>query len=263
VTGHGAITVNGRLVKAVVFDVFGTLAHLNPQTVPSPAHALYALAPGRQDLDFGHLAGLAEGRDGEAPFAAPPSLHGFLAWQEKAWFAAADYAGVPVTDRLLNLLRQVLKSRVICLYPEVLEVLADLGRAGVPWLACSNASLDVGPKLTALLPPELRPQHTVLSWQVGSRKPHRRMYDTVRKLLPAAPAETLFVGDRLDCDVRAPLRHGFQAVLVTRDKTPGAGPGAGWPDLRPLTAQAGQEVLTAQAGPEVVMAGGQVRHAAA
>lgn len=50
---------------------------------------------------------------------------------------------------------------------------------------------------------------------VGFMKPDPRIYRHALDLLDVAPAEAVYVGDRLDCDVAGPQRIGMRAVLVS------------------------------------------------
>jgi HAD superfamily hydrolase (TIGR01509 family) len=216
----------------VVLDLFGTLLEMSPSTVGSAVDVLQHLHDRRWSVEVDELVRRAEGRDGEAFVPGPLSLPDFVRWQDGAWEDAARYAGVRMDNPLRSLLWHVVKTRRLDLYPDALPALTRLARAGVPWFVCSNASPDVGPKLDTLLPAHLRPVHKVLSWQVGARKPHQRMYEAVLARLDCAPGEVLFVGDRVACDVDAPRRFGFRSVLVTRGLG-GRRPDT-WPDLSPL-----------------------------
>jgi FMN phosphatase YigB (HAD superfamily) len=55
----------------------------------------------------------------------------------------------------------------------------------------------------------------VLSCEVGWRKPHPAVYAAIAAALAAAPAEVLFVGDRLADDVAGPATAGMRTCLAT------------------------------------------------
>jgi FMN phosphatase YigB (HAD superfamily) len=57
---------------------------------------------------------------------------------------------------------------------------------------------------------------TVFSSEEMIRKPHPRIYQVVLERLAVAPAEAVFVGDRLREDVRGPKEAGMRAVLTTQ-----------------------------------------------
>ncbi len=64
----------------------------------------------------------------------------------------------------------------------------------------------------------------VFSSEIGVRKPHPRIYETVLAALGARPDEAVFVGDRLREDVEGPRALGMRAVLTHqyRQEPPGA-----------------------------------------
>lgn len=65
----------------------------------------------------------------------------------------------------------------------------------------------------------------VLSCELGVRKPHPDVYAAVAAALSAAPAEVLFVGDRLADDVAGPVAAGMRACLAAWYRVdPGARP---------------------------------------
>lgn len=57
---------------------------------------------------------------------------------------------------------------------------------------------------------------TVFSSEEMVRKPHPRIYQAALARLDVAPAEAIFVGDRLKEDVRGPKELGLRAVLTTQ-----------------------------------------------
>jgi putative hydrolase of the HAD superfamily len=70
---------------------------------------------------------------------------------------------------------------------------------------------------------------SVLSCEVGWRKPSLRIYEAICEKLNVAPENCLFVGDRLIEDVRGPQQIGMQTVLTTQFRTeeiPGITPDA-------------------------------------
>ncbi len=70
----------------------------------------------------------------------------------------------------------------------------------------------------------------VLSSEVGVRKPHPRIYETVLLSLGIPAADTLFVGDRLREDVSGPQLLGMRTVLTREFRAEEAGAGSPVPD---------------------------------
>jgi putative hydrolase of the HAD superfamily len=79
-----------------------------------------------------------------------------------------------------------------------------------------------------------RIDHAVFSSEVGKRKPHPEIFERALAALEVAPAEALFVGDRLYEDVRGAAEVGMttvQAVWFRADEHPEGGE----PDYRAFT----------------------------
>jgi putative hydrolase of the HAD superfamily len=55
----------------------------------------------------------------------------------------------------------------------------------------------------------------VYSYDSGVVKPHPAIYRQALDALDVAPAEAIFVGDRLAVDVAGPQKLGMRAVLIT------------------------------------------------
>lgn len=71
-----------------------------------------------------------------------------------------------------------------------------------------------------------RIDHAVFSSEVGKRKPHPEIFERALEALEVAPAEALFVGDRLYEDVRGAAELGMttvQAVWFRADEHPEGG----------------------------------------
>jgi putative hydrolase of the HAD superfamily len=209
----------GGRISAVAFDLFGTIGRWSDSTVPSAAHVLFHYAPDLDHLRAAEVIALIEGRDGEAQFDVPPDATAYQAWQEQSWSAAARTAGVVLDEDVRRLMHLAVQVRELELFPDAIPALRMLSERGIRWVLCSNASPDVAAKLDALLPRELRPAAAVLSCHVGARKPHPRMYRALSDVIVGTPSETLFIGDRADCDYYGPQLAGFAAALVHRPGT--------------------------------------------
>lgn len=182
-------------VKAVIFDVFGTLVRIGDKR--HPYRQLQALmlrhgrAPRPEDatrmmtLDTG-LAGLTKA------FGVTIPAH------ELADIEADLYQELPT----------------IGLYPETLSTLASLREAGLKLAICSNlaAPYAIAPKL--LLPPM---DAYAWSFALGAVKPDARLYRYLCEELQCDPAEALFVGDTPAADFDGPRSFGMQACLIDRN----------------------------------------------
>jgi HAD superfamily hydrolase (TIGR01549 family) len=99
------------------------------------------------------------------------------------------------------------------LYPDVRPSLSKLRDSGL-WVGIAgNQTVRAGGILRSLdLPADL----IATSDDWGVSKPDPAFFDAVATATPARPDETLYVGDRLDNDVRPAAAKGFKTALIRR-----------------------------------------------
>jgi HAD superfamily hydrolase (TIGR01662 family) len=180
------------MIRAVVFDVgeclvnetreYGTWA----DWIGVPRHTFSAM--------FGAV--IAEGRDYRETFQA--FRPGFDLTEEREKRAAAGQPELFSDDDL---------------YPDVRPALTQL-RANGSWVGIAgNQTVRAGRILRSLnLPSDM----IATSDDWGVSKPDPRFFQSVAKEIPCAPSETLYVGDRLDNDIRPAVAVGFKTALIRR-----------------------------------------------
>jgi putative hydrolase of the HAD superfamily len=213
--GEPSISLNS--IRGIVLDAVGTLIEPRPSVAE-----VYASAAKRQDVDldiavtrsrFRQLFATLESGEPDNPFATdepnerrrwraivagclPEVLDPDRAFEE-LW----DHFGNPTSWRV---------------FPDVDSALARLREAGIPFCVASNfdgrlhqvfAGLSIGNHLKSI---------SVVSSEVGYRKPHPAFYLAAFKRLSVDRSEVLFVGDDPENDFHGPRRNGFHAVLVER-----------------------------------------------
>ncbi|MFI0897225.1 HAD family hydrolase [Streptomyces sp. NPDC020983] len=99
------------------------------------------------------------------------------------------------------------------LYPDVRPALSALREAGL-WVGIAgNQTVRAGGLLRGLdLPADL----IATSDDWGASKPDIAFFEHVIEAAPAAPGEILYVGDRLDNDIRPAARAGMLTALIRR-----------------------------------------------
>lgn len=99
--------------------------------------------------------------------------------------------------------------------PEAAAALHELAGRGFRLLLATNATAAETrwPALQAAGVHELFAV-ALISYSLGVRKDDPLFYDLVITAAQCPPAEILFVGDRIDYDVAAPMRAGMQACLI-------------------------------------------------
>jgi HAD superfamily hydrolase (TIGR01549 family) len=180
-------------IKAVVFDVgeclvdetreYGTWA----DWLGVPRHTFVA--------QFGAV--IAQGRDYRETFQV--FRPGFDLYEEREKRAAA---GLPETFGEEDL------------YSDVRPALAQLRADGL-WLAIAgNQTVRAGGILRELFTADVDLIGTSDDW--GASKPDPEFFRRVAEVVPAEPAEILYVGDRLDNDVLPARAAGMQTALIRR-----------------------------------------------
>ncbi|MEU4152589.1 HAD family hydrolase [Streptomyces sp. NPDC026659] len=181
------------MIRAVIFDVgeclvdetteYGTWA----DWLGVPRHTFAAM--------FGAV--IAQGRDYRETFQEfQPGFD--LAEQREARAAAGQPEAFGEED----------------LYPDVRDTLATLRADGL-WLGIAgNQTTRAGRLLRELFAADVDLIGTSDDW--GASKPDPAFFERVAQIVPAEPHEMLYVGDRLDNDIRPAAAAGLHTALVRR-----------------------------------------------
>jgi HAD superfamily hydrolase (TIGR01549 family) len=183
------------MIKAILFDAFGTLAEIAERR--RPYTMLLSLADSESRPTHADYAPLVMGRD----------------WGIQE---TADWLGVTLTQaqeaKVFNDLATELMS--MRLFPETGEMLAQLRSNGFKLGICSNLAQPYAAPLRALLPFEM--DTYAWSFEIGAIKPDPAIYLTACAALKGRPEEVLMVGDTYDADCLGPRRLGMQALHLAR-----------------------------------------------
>jgi putative hydrolase of the HAD superfamily len=207
------------MVRAVIFDWFGTLAEW-PHGFSSSYTEVF--------LEHGLLVDAAifdrhhERWDGVDHTEHSTSRDTYLAWSRQRLTALATECGVGALDRdaLVDALIGVDLRTSLVVFPEVPSVLAELRRRGLAIGVCSNWGWDLDAALQATGVAPLI-DVAVTSARAGYRKPHAAIYESILTALGVPAPDALFVGDSWRPDVLGPIQR-RDAVGARR---PGPGDG--------------------------------------
>ncbi|WP_165931000.1 HAD family hydrolase [Paralcaligenes ureilyticus] len=182
-------------VKAIVFDVYGTLVEIQDRRRP------YA-----QLLQWLARAGRAPRHDDAAQVMC------YLT--ELA--GTAQRFGMTLPTPVLASLKQDLFAELasVTLYPDARRALIALHETGIQIAVCSNLAAPYAIPVLELLPFGL--DAYVWSFNVGTIKPDPAMYRAVCQSLRCAPADILFVGDTVEDDYVGPRAIGMRARHLVR-----------------------------------------------
>jgi len=125
---------------------------------------------------------------------------------------ALDFGGTISLDRIDHQLREKPVD------PEAAAALRELHQSGINLLLASN-TLPCEARWPALQQAGIDGlfRAALLSYPLGVRKPDPLFYALVLAAAECPASQVLFVGDRIDYDVIAPMHHGMRAALVRRD----------------------------------------------
>lgn len=184
-------------VKAVAFDVYGTLVQIGDPRRPYRRllSALNGMGRALREDDGARMmsvdVGLAE---------------------------AAELLGMTLSSDVLQELTVDLNAELasIRLFEDVIPAIRLLKDCGFRIGLCSNLAGPYAKPVQALLP---QLDAYVWSFAVGAVKPEPRMYSYLCDALGASPAEVLMVGDTLSADYEGPRSFGMQACHLSRKRT--------------------------------------------
>ncbi len=199
------------MLRAVFFDVGGTLIHTDPRTWLPPVLARFGAKAdwrrlpqaAREAYAFYEAHHLAA-RDREAAIAL---------WRE---FDRRLLAGLGVKnpERIADWLVEHWRDPGLWpRTPGTPEVLAELCRRGLRLAAVSNWDVLL-PEILAAMGLAGYFERIYASAALGVPKPDPAIYQRALAELGLRPEEVLFVGDRPEPDYEAPKRLGMRALLV-------------------------------------------------
>ncbi len=229
-------------VRAVIFDVYGTLLEVGPP--PPDADALWQrlhrdmlhLDPGLSRFGFSVATNQVMARRHEAARARG------IPWPEVQWFSVVaevvpELSQLSPHDQREFLLRQIQIGHTTLLNAETATTLRWLKERQYPLGIASNAQAYTVRELEEALAPHglgmnlFEQDLCFWSFEHGFSKPDPHVLQILTARLEAhgiGPQEVLMVGDRLDNDIEPAQSRGWQTWLLDPKAT---GQGGGWPAL--------------------------------
>lgn len=184
------------MIRAVVFDVFGTLLEITDQRMPFRSLLRYLQQQGR----------VPRADDSARLMSSRLDLLG-----------AAELFGMTISKDLLNSLESDLQAELasIRVFHDTVSTINELKDAGYLVGVCSNLALPYGESVLQLLPSPL--DAYALSFAVGAVKPEPVIYQHVCRSLKCSADEVIFIGDSRKADFEGPRSIGMQARQLRRD----------------------------------------------
>jgi len=125
-----------------------------------------------------------------------------------------------LAESCCKLLRALSRER-FQLFKDSLPVLEEMKKSRYPLAIVSDAQKVFCMQESKML--GLAPffSHTVMSTQLGFRKPDPRIFTIACTLLSTPPADVVYIGNDLETDVRGAHGIGMKAILLDREKRVG------------------------------------------
>lgn len=125
-----------------------------------------------------------------------------------------------LAESCCKLLRALSRER-FQLFEDSLPVLVEMKKAGYPLAIVSDAQKVFCVQEGEIL--GLTPffNHTIMSTHLGFRKPDPRIFLVACTLLETPPAETVYIGDNLETDVKGAQGIGMKTIFLDRERKNG------------------------------------------
>lgn len=182
-------------IKAVAFDVFGTLVNIDRPTRPF-----------RKLVRLLHEAGRPRQRDdGIRAMSSAIDLR-----------QAARLFGGMISEDALSALEAELRAEIesITLFPDAAPTLLALKARGIKVALCSNLAAPYGPPVLDLLP--FQPDFCACSYEAGAVKPQPEIYQYLCDGIACQPDEVLMIGDTIEADMIGPRKFGMHGYHLDR-----------------------------------------------
>ncbi|WP_373980583.1 HAD family hydrolase [Achromobacter sp. JD417] len=182
-------------IKAVAFDVFGTLVNIDRPTRPF-----------RKLVRLLHEAGRPRQRDdGIRAMSSAIDLR-----------QAARLFGGMISEDALNALEAELREEIesITLFPDAAPTLLALKARGIKVALCSNLAAPYGPPVLDLLP--FQPDFCAWSYEAGAVKPQPEIYQYLCEGIACQPEDVLMIGDTIEADMIGPRKFGMHGYHLDR-----------------------------------------------
>lgn len=124
----------------------------------------------------------------------------------------------PTSEKLANIFQKKIEAEIatIQVFEDVSETVNRLQAAGYQIVVTSNLAKDFWEPVRALLP--FKPDFAFLSYKIGARKPHPKIFETIIKATGFEPNQILHVGDKSVNDCAGAKSVGMKTLLLDRSQ---------------------------------------------
>ena len=209
------------MIKAIFFDMYGTLARFYPlkEELQATACADFGIQVTPEGITQGYALADAYMAREKAVFSlrkrSPEAREAFFAEYERLILQGA---GIDVNlEKAGEIWRRVQQLPYdLAIYDDVLPALDMLKLQGLTLGLISNID-ETGSQLAERLGVSMYLDFAVTSGEVGAEKPHPPIFLAALERAGVEPHEALHVGDQLSSDVQGAKSVGINPVLMDRD----------------------------------------------
>ena len=209
------------MIKAIFFDLYGTLAGFTPSRFeiqssacerfnlyPTPEGILKGYATADQFMTKQNTVRPVRKMDEEEAF-------NFFCEYERLILSGSDIkVSVEEAGKIWNYIKTI--SYDLSIFQDVIPVLSDLKSQGVKIGLLSNMNQS-GRSLLEKFNLVTLVDFAVTSLEVGSEKPHSPIFLEALRQAGSEKGDSVHVGDQIDSDVKGALEVGIFPVLIDRD----------------------------------------------
>jgi putative hydrolase of the HAD superfamily len=213
--GGSVVRLGGTEVRAFLFDWYLTLVEFD-ELLPTCADIIREQGyPCSDELADVWLPAAFDGC--ETPVGPGPK---YLAWRMELLRSLLAVCSVPPQDRdeLAGRILSMEEAHRVRALPGAWEVLTFLRERGVRVGVCSNWDYDLAHSLGCSGLAGLV-DGWVTSVQVGSRKPHAKIFAAACHEIGAEPGQVAFCGDTWSTDIAGALRAGMAPIWLSGQAT--------------------------------------------
>ena len=207
-------------LKAILFDVYGTLAGFDPPREQIQAQALerFGLKVTASGIDAGyHMADEFMTRQNSTKPVR--TMNGNEQWEFFARFEQLVLQGAGHEVDLAHageIWSEVRKQEYrIALFPDVIDGLENLREAGLTVGVVSNMS-STSQRLCDDMGLTGHVDFAVTSGETGVEKPDRRIFEAALVKADVSADEAAFIGDQLESDIFGAEQAGLRPILIDR-----------------------------------------------
>ena len=210
------------MIKAVFFDLYGTLAGFSPSRyeIQSAACRQFGITLKEQGTlrGYGDADAFMTRQNATFPLRdmdGEEIYEFFKKYERKVIYGSGVDVDLETAGQIWRAVRAIPYDMVI--FDDVVHNLVNLKNRGLILGLISNMN-SPGQELLKKFELEKHMDFAVTSYEVGTEKPHPKIFERALRLSRSSGNESVHVGDQIGSDVDGAERAGILPVLLDRDR---------------------------------------------